>query len=413
MAVIADLHLHSRFARAVSHEATIANLAAWGKKKGIGLLAAPDFTHPLWLAEMKAVLKDNDSGLFSCKADPTGPQFILSSEVSLIYSDKGKLRRIHLLLYAPNFATVDKIVGSLIRRGANLLADGRPVLGLTSYQVAAIVTEASGQAFIIPAHAWTPHFGVLGLASGYDSLEDCFGDLTDTIPAIETGLSSDPAMNWRVGFLDSKAIVSFSDAHSLPKLGREATVFKKIDSYDDFYQSLADPNGIVETLEFFPEEGKYHFAGHSACKVKRSPEELKQMGSTCSVCGKALTMGVANRVEMLATRPSGEKPPGRPGFRSLVPLQEIIADVFGVSATSKRVQETYQSMLANLGPEFPILLDLPIPDIQKKTDARIAQAIANVREGKVTIDPGFDGEFGKVSVFDHTPKPDTGQQSLF
>jgi len=432
MQVVADLQLHSRFSRAVSPAMTIPNIAQWAKRKGIGLVATGDWTHPQWFREIEQQLEETGSGLLQLRqpADTGLPLFLLATEVSCIYSQGGKVRRIHTLIWVPTIASARKISKEMTRRGCNLLSDGRPIVGLTSMQIAELVFSIEPKALIIPAHAWTPWFSVYGSLGGFNSIEEAFGKYAENIYAIETGLSSNPAMNWRIKELDSRAIVSFSDAHSGPKLGREATVFRFPDgkvSYDALYEAVrsgAAPvkgkPGIAYTLEFYPEEGKYHYTGHRACHVRQTPEETRRKGTTCPVCGKPLTVGVMHRVDDLAGRTEEEVRsvalpegtieteavmygskvfPRRPPFAMVVPLMEIIAEAIGAPVTSPKVQLPYMRLTNEIGNEFHVLLSAPFADIARVAGERVAAGVRCVRQGKLVIDPGYDGVFGIVKIW--------------
>lgn len=410
MYIIADLQLHSRFSRAVSPQMTIPNIALWARRKGIGLVATGDWTHPIWFAEIEKDLQELGNGLLKLKDQDT--LFLLATEVSCIYSQGGKVRRIHTLIWVPTIAAARKISQEMTKRGCNLMADGRPIIGLTSIQVTELVLSIEPKAIIIPAHAWTPWFSVYGSLGGFDSLDEAFGSYAKHIYAVETGLSSNPAMNWRIKELDNRAIVSFSDAHSGPKLGREATVFDVSElSYEAIYRAITN-GGIAHTIEFYPEEGKYHYTGHRACNIRLSPKESKEKGTTCPVCGKPLTQGVMQRVEELAGRSEESLKitkegmmtkslvfPTRPPFVSLVPLQEIIAESIGSPVTSPKVQLPYGQLVDNLGGEFSVLLTAQKEDIAKLVGEKIAVAIAKVRAGDIVIDPGYDGVFGVVKIW--------------
>ncbi len=400
--VFADLHIHSRFSRAVSKELTIPNLALWGEKKGITLIGTGDFTHPKWFTELRQELEQVEGGFYETKQQ-RGIQFVPTVEIACIFRKQERTRRLHLVLLAPSLDAVERFNAAVTKRGGKLASDGRPILGMDAKLVYEIALEISPDFVMIPAHAWTPWFGVFGSESGFDRLEDCFEELTPRIPAIETGLSSDPSMNWRLTQLDKVQIISSSDAHSLANLGREATVFTlETRSYADLIAALRgeDKRGrIVETLEFYPEEGKYHWDGHRACQVSMEPEKTKRLKELCPVCHRRLTVGVMHRVEVLADRPAGERPAGRPGYRSLVPLQEVIAEAFGVGKGSKKVQVEYERLVATLGGEFSILLDVSLSDLSATTTELVVEGIRRVREGRIHITPGFDGVFGVVKVF--------------
>jgi len=401
MEVVADLHLHSKYSRAVSSQMMIPEIAKWATKKGIGLVGSADWTHPLWLAELKQKLVEIGEGVFACRQDLAGPKFLLTTEIASIFSQGGKIRRIHTMVFAPNFSVVEKINEKLRGRGANLLADGRPMTGLPVKDLAEIVFSVSPECLVIPSHLWTPWFGTYGDKGGFDSLEEGYGNLSGNILAIETGLSSDPAMNFRVAELDNRSILSFSDAHSPSMLGREATVFKVEDvSYPNIHQAIKTQQ-IAYTIEFYPEEGKYHFTGHRNCGVRQSPEETKKLGETCPVCGKPLTVGVMLRVEELATR-TKEEAAGtsqRPKFFKMVPLLEILAEVFQSGSLSKTVLEKYDFLVKHFGSELTILLKSNLEEITKVAGEKLGEGIKRVREGRIVVDPGYDGVFGTVKIW--------------
>lgn len=436
MRIIADLQLHSRFSRAVSQQMTIPNIAMWAKRKGIRLVATGDWTHPLWFREIERDLEEMGNGLLRLRTqnaelnDPKNPLFLLATEVSCIYSQGGKVRRVHTLVWVPSIDSARKIGQEMTRRGCNLLSDGRPIIGLTSIQVAELVLSIEREALIIPAHAWTPWFSVYGSLGGFDSLEEAFGPFAKNIYAVETGLSSNPAMNWRIKELDTRSIVSFSDAHSGPKLGREATVFDLPElNYESVYQAIRQkgPSKIAYTLEFYPEEGKYHYSGHRSCNIRLSPEETAKKGTTCPVCGKPLTQGVMQRVSELAGRSEedlrltkrdnmtmSQTFPNRPPFVMLVPLQEILSEAIGSPVTSPKVQMPYGRLVDALGGEFSVLLTAAASDIAKIAGERVAAGIAKVRQGDIVIDPGYDGVFGVVKIWKEGEKGlvDSGKEQL-
>jgi len=425
MKVIADLQIHSRFSRAVSPQMTVPVISEWAAKKGIGLVATGDWTHPIWLRELQASLEEVGEGIYKAKEAPNkAPRFLLSTEISSIYSQGGKGRRIHTLVFAPNFEVIEKINHELILRGANLLSDGRPIVGLTAKNITEIALEVDEHSLVIPAHAWTPHYSLYGSISGFDSLEECFQEVSPSIYAIETGLSSDPAMNWRIGELGNRKIVSFSDAHSPQKMGREATVFEiesedRELSYMDIYNAIALPSNskslsrILYTIEFYPEEGKYHYTGHRNCKIVYSPNETRKMGTICPVCGRGLTVGVMSRVESLATqeietksisdefgvRWISDKEGRKPSYVMLVPLLEILAEAMGVKGVTQKVIALYNTIISSLASEFKVLLSTPLSDIDRIAGARVAEGIGKVRSGDIVIEPGYDGVFGKVKIW--------------
>ena len=426
MQLIADLHLHSKYSRAVSPQMVIPEIARWAKKKGIDLVATADWTHPLWLRELKENLVEAGEGIFHFKSEPQNIFFLLVTEISSIYSQAGKGRRIHNLVFAPSFKIVEKINAALIRRGANLISDGRPIIDLTSRELAELVFSVSKKCLIIPAHLWTPWYGLYGSKSGFDSIKECFGEFTPQIRAIETGLSSSPDMNWRIAELDSRTILSFSDAHSLPKLGREATVFELADSlagkvkhlsYQVIKKAIVNQE-IAYTIEFYPQEGKYHFTGHRKCQVCHSPAQTKKLGTTCPVCGRPLTVGVMQRVEELATRPEGYQPGNRPPYKMLVPLAEIIAEALGVGVSTQAVQGIYTRLIGEFGSEFKVLLEESTNKIAKISSEKVAEGVSRVRSGDLVIDPGYDGVFGTVKIWPASAeasvgKPPQKQMSLF
>lgn len=407
MSYIADLHIHSRYSRACSKDLNIPNLALWAKYKGINLLGTGDCLHPQWLKELQKDLEGGETGLYSYQ----DVRFLLTTEVALLYSDGGKFRRIHLLVFFPSFKSVEKLQQELIKRGVNVSYDGRPAMGLSVIEFCKMVFECAPKALIIPAHIWTPWFGLFGSNSGFDFFQECFKEFSNNIYAIETGLSSEPLMNWRVSDLDNKAILSFSDAHSLPRLGREATVFKGNLSYDELADDIKKQN-ILETIEFYPEEGKYHYSGHRDCNISFSPDEVSKKGETCPVCKKRLTIGVMERVSFLATRTVGDLEiekenglikskffPNRPPFRMLVQLEEIISQSLEAGVKSKKVQFEYLKLVSNLDNEISILTKTSLNSIATISGEKIAEGIKRVRAGELAIEPGFDNTYGKVNIF--------------
>jgi uncharacterized protein (TIGR00375 family) len=403
MRIIADLQIHSKYSRACSQDLNPKNIGHWADKKGIQVIGTGDFTHPKWLMELKEALEEVKPGLYQLRDKSARAFFMLTSELSSIYKQGDKVRRVHNMVFAPNFEAVDSIISGLEKRGANLKADGRPIMGVHCGELVKIVKDASPLAEVIPAHAWTPHFGVFGSLSGFNSVEEAFGDQAKYIRAIETGLSSDPKMNWQISALDKYSLTSNSDAHSLRKIGREANVFELADdklSYSEVIRVLysKDPKEFLYTLEFFPEEGKYHLDGHRDCKFSCLPSQTKKLKGICPVCGKKLLVGVLNRVDELADRELGFIPPRSIPFKSVIPLEEIIADTFEVGTQSKKVLAMYEQMVAKYR-EFEILLDLNIDKIAETATPEIATSILRVREGNVHIEGGYDGMFGKIQIY--------------
>ena len=402
MKLITDFHLHSKFSRACSKELTLPNIAKGCERKGIQLVGTSDFTHPGWRSHMNEELEEAGNGVFALKGDRSPTRFLLSSEVSCIYKRNGKTRRVHHVLLMPDFASLDRFIASLDKRGVNLKADGRPIMGIDSEELLKMVLDASPEAMLIPAHAWTPWFAVFGSQSGFDSLEECFGDMAKYVYAIETGLSSDPPMNRRLSQLDSIFLVSNSDAHSLDKLGREANVFDMTSpSYTELKRIFVerDRSKFIETIEFFPEEGKYHTDGHAACHFSSEPKETKRMKGLCPVCGKPLTIGVLHRVDDIADRPSTDPFPSTAvPYRYIIPLAELVSSIVGTAPASKKVKTIVDTMLSDGRSEFGVLLDLSIEQIRTFAPNEIADAIIAMREGRVERTPGYDGIYGKIRV---------------
>lgn len=409
MKTIADLYIHSRFSMATSKEGTPENLDFWARKKGISLIGTGDFTHPVWREELKERLVSEGNGLYrlrdeyvkeeSRKFPGEGTHFVVSGEISSIYKKNGKTRKVHNVILLPSLEAADAMAQHLEKIG-NIHSDGRPILGLDSHDLLEMMLDVCPEGILIPAHIWTPHFSVLGAKSGFDSVEECFEELTPYVHALETGLSSDPAMNWRISKLDRYQLISNSDAHSPSKLGREANLLDIDCSYEGLYQAIQTGQGLEGTVEFFPEEGKYHFDGHRKCGVSLSPVEAERMGGICPVCGKKLTMGVDHRVEQLADRAEGFVKEDGKKYESLVPLPEVISACMGYSTASKKVQGCFEQMIQTLGTEFDILRNVPSEDIKSCAGERIAEGIENVRTGKVKRIPGYDGEYGKIQLFD-------------
>lgn len=467
MNVIADLQIHSRFSRAVSRQMTLPFIHEWARRKGITLIATGDWNHPLWMRDIQEQLEETGTGFFQPNSkfpvpptqQPTrtqssgqsnAPLFLLATEVSCIYSQGGKGRRIHILIWVPSLKSALEINKQMTKRGCNLLSDGRPIIGLSAIELAEVVFTEEPKALVIPAHAWTPWFSLYGSMSGFESIEEAFGPYASRIYAIETGLSSSPDMNWRIGELDDRSILSFSDSHSGPKLGREATVFDIPDmSYQNLYDAIVRKNRqimekpgvpvrsrkihkapvsedggsrIAYTVEFFPEEGKYHWSGHRSCGIRLTPEDSRVRGMTCHVCGKPLTQGVVQRVEELAVRSeadlalthgplgiSGTDPsllatrsqafPEKPPFIMMVPLLEILAESLSTSSSTKKVQQLYDRMISRFGDEFTVLLRTEPEDVVPVAGQAVAEGLERVRKRNIAIDPGYDGVFGKVRIW--------------
>ncbi|MBU4315127.1 endonuclease Q family protein [Patescibacteria group bacterium] len=433
MRVITDWHLHSRFSRACSKDLTLENNALWCAKKGVDVLGTADFTHPKWFAEIKDKLVEDQPGLYRMKGyhkstpsvlrysvaserQANSPlergrgttedvRFMMTTEVAQIYRKDDRCRRIHNIIFAPSIEAVEKINKWLSGEGFNLKSDGRPILGIDSEELYKNLKDIDDRIIIIPAHAWTPWFSVFGSKSGFDTLEQCFGEMTKYIYAVETGLSSDPLMNRSLSMLDDVMLISNSDAHSPRNFGREANVFEleeKDLSYDTFIDILKnkDISRFKYTIEFYPEEGKYHADGCSNCGFWCLPEQTKKLGGKCKICKKPMTIGVLARVSELSDRLIKSMPKNQVPFKSIVPLQEIIAESFGVKSTSsKKVQAMYEKMIVKLGSEFDILLDVSIDAIKYASDEVIAEGISRMRTGNIHIRPGYDGIFGEVKIF--------------
>ncbi len=428
MRFVADLHLHSRFARATSRALNPENLYKWGALKGLTVVGTGDFTHPAWIAELKEQLAPAEAGLYRLKDEFRTPveadlypscrgevRFLLSTEISVIYKKDGSTRKVHHMVLMPDFDAVERLNARLSEIG-NLASDGRPILGLDSRDLVEICLEACADVLFIPAHIWTPHFAVLGSSSGFDSLEACFEDMLPHIFAVETGLSSDPPMNWRLSMLDRYAIVSNSDAHSPQKLAREGTCFDTELAYDAIYDALKTrhPDRFLGTLEFYPEEGKYHWDGHRKCEVRWKPVETLAAGGVCPVCGGRLTVGVLHRVEALADRPEGTWPEGTRPYENLIPLPEIIGSALGVGPTSKKVQAVYHRLLADLGPELHILRTVPVEEVARCGQPLVAEGVRRMRAGEVEIVAGYDGVYGEIRIFSEADRAlMSGQGTLF
>lgn len=447
MHYVADLHLHSKYSRAVSQQMTLPVMAQYAIQKGLDILTASDFTHPLWFKEISQQLEEAGEGVYKLKDQKSNLKdvlFLLSTEISSIYKQGDKLRRIHNLIFVPNLEIAEKVNKELIKRGCNLNADGRPIIGLSSKDLYQLVLDIDDRSFLIPCHIWTPHFGVYGSASGFDTLEEAYGELAPQIYGIETGLSSDPDMNWQTKELMNRTILSFSDAHSPAKMAREATVFDlESPTYENIrqaimFQSLSKDqklkakDRIAYTIEFYPEEGKYHFSGHRNCKVMYDAEQVREKGTTCPVCRRKLTEGVFMRVEQLSDptlygravakhndqrlKWYTDKLHIQPPYVKLVPLLEIAAESLHSTVASQKSQALFAKLCSELESELEVLLRVPLDAIGQVGGTRLADGVRKVREGNIAIDPGFDGEFGKVAIWseeeEKAMKEDTPQLSL-
>jgi ATP-dependent DNA helicase UvrD/PcrA len=412
MSFIADLHIHSRYSRAVSKDMIPESLYRWAQLKGITVVGTGDFTHPAWFVELQEKLEPAEPGLYRLKStlakrvDAEIPalcrgevRFLLTSEISSIYKRHGRTRKVHNMMYAPSFTAVASLNDKLAQIG-NIRSDGRPILGLDSEELLRIMLERAPESLFVPAHAWTPHFSVFGANSGFDSLEECFGELTHQIKVIETGLSSDPPMNWRLSQLGGITLISNSDAHSPSKLGREANVLNSDLSFKGIKNAFisGDPRQFLGTIEFFPEEGKYHYDGHRNCQVRLTPEETRTHKGACPKCGKLVTVGVLHRTEVLSDQPVGHRPEKALPYWHLVPLVELISEVRGTGVNTRGVTEAYHHLLASLGQEFSILMEVPIADIEEYGGRLLAISVQRMRNGHATIAPGYDGEFGQVCM---------------
>ncbi|HNQ35525.1 MAG TPA: endonuclease Q family protein [bacterium] len=405
---IADLHIHSKYSRATSRDMDLEHLAQSARQKGINLLGTGDFTHPLWLAELKQKLQPAEPGLFLY----AGLRFILTAEICNIFESRGSIKRIHNLVFLPALESADRLARKLGSYGS-VTVDGRPMLQLSADDLAGIVRDIDPDGFLVPAHIWTPHFSLFGSNSGFDRLADCFPKRHGEIFAVETGLSSDPEMNWRLSALDGLALGSNSDAHSPAKIGREVNVFSQPLDYHQLRQVLAekDDRRFLYTVEYFPEEGKYHYDGHRLCKTALAPEASRRLNNLCPVCGRKVTVGVLHRVLDLADRPEGGRPERAIPFRRMIPLDQIIAFALGKTVDSPAVRDSYQKIIRSLGTEFEILLTIPEADIRAQAEPRLADAVISVRAGRVKVEPGYDGEFGRIEIFPEAAAPQ--QSTLF
>lgn len=427
MHVVTDLHLHSKYSRAVSPQMTLPVMSLVGKQKGIDILSTGDWTHPLWMREIKSFLIEAEEGLYKLKNPKPGEEktrFLLSVEIANIFTQGGKGRRIHNLVLSPSLEVSEKINKELVKRGFNISSDGRPIIGLSSKGLLELIMEIDEKCLLIPCHVWTPWFGLYGASSGFNSIEESFGNLSKFVYGIETGLSSDPEMNWQIKELDNRSILSFSDAHSAPKMGREATVFDITElSYNAIREAIMAPmlksqgkltsNKVAYTIEFYPEEGKYHYSGHRNCNITLTPEEQNKTNGICPVCGRKVTDGVMRRVQELA----GEDPRAiarqnekglkwiidpqkiHPPFIKIVPLNEIIAEAIGSPVTSPKVKVLFDDLCKRLESELYILLKAPLEDIVKVAGEKIAEGIQKVRTANIAIKPGYDGVYGIVKIW--------------
>ena len=394
MKIIADLHLHSKYSRATSKDLDLKNLEKYARIKGVNILGTGDFTHPIWLKELKESLEEDGTGILKSK---TGFNFLLSVEVSNIYSQNSKGRRIHNIILAPSFEIVEQINEALGKKG-RLDYDGRPIFGFNCIELVEMLKEINEDIEIIPAHAWTPWFSLFGSMSGFDSIKECFGSMEKHIHAIETGLSSDPEMNWRLSMLDGISLVSFSDAHSFwPwRIGREATIFDIKPEYKGLIKAIRTKNGLEETIEVNPNYGKYHLDGHRACDVCLEPKESLKKKNICPKCGRELTIGVLHRVEELADRKGGFKPKDAKPFRSLMPLSEILAKLLDSGIATQKTWKEYNNLISHFGSELNILLDAGLEELKKVSDESIAGAIISIRKNEAKIKPGYDGVYGEL-----------------
>ncbi len=403
---LADLHIHSCYSRATSSLMRPAALNQAAKEKGIRVLGTGDFTHPKYLKELEETLETDGSGLYVCKDDPQGTRFVLTAEVANIFTQGGKGRRIHTCLLAPDLEVAREIQQRLASVG-NVSSDGRPIFGFPVKDLVRLVMEVSDRCMVVPAHIWTPWFSLFGAKSGFDAIEECFEEQTGHIHALETGLSSDPQMNWRLSALDSYTLISNSDAHSPSKIAREANVFSCELSYDAITSAIKDPSrGFLGTIEFFPEEGKYHYDGHRACGVCFTPAQTIQHSGLCPVCGQPLTVGVLHRVEELADRPEGAKAPNALPCVHLVPLEEILAEALGVKSITARVKKEYQRLIRAGYTEMQFLLWMDEEELKALVSERVFEGIMRMRRGEVQIRPGHDGLYGIVSLF-----PEPGEET--
>jgi uncharacterized protein (TIGR00375 family) len=420
MRIIADLHVHSKYSRATSSDMHVEKLNYWAKLKGINVIGTGDFTHPLYFTELKQKLEPAEPGLYKFKHENSGVRFLLTTEISNIFNTDRGVKKIHTLILAPDLNIVEKINTKLGMYG-KLSSDGRPIFGFNVRELVKLVLDISPDCLIVPAHAWTPWFSIFGSKSGFDAIVECFGNEAKFIYAIETGLSSDPSMNWRISALDKVSLISNSDAHSPGKIGREANVFNCELDYYDIVKTIKEKNKekFLFTIEFFPEEGKYHLDGHRVCNVSMLPKESIKNNNRCPVCKREITVGVLHRVEELADREDGFIPENAIPEKHFVPLEEIIAEALEVKTGTKRVEEEYMKIVNAGGSELSVLMDLPVSDLTRIAPAKVAEGIKNAREGRVSRIGGYDGVYGKISVFPSGPgeeekeQPENKQMKLF
>ncbi len=424
MRLVADLHVHSRYSRATSREADLNGFHRWARVKGIDIVGTGDFTHPQWFAELSESLVERD-GLYVLKDPPRDSplegaapadrdvRFLPTTEISSIYRKHGVVHKVHSLIGVPTLEDARHLAAKLARIG-NIASDGRPILGLDPKDLLSLLLETNPDSFLIPAHIWTPWFSLFGSKSGFDRIEDCFEELTPYIFALETGLSSDPAMNWRWSALDRYRLVSNSDAHSPPNLGREANLLDTEPSWRGVTDALRTGHGFLGTCEFYPEEGKYHLDGHRTCGICWEPARSREAGGMCPVCGTPLTIGVLSRVMALADRAAPAPPRPGEGFHSLIPLAELLAELAGAGVGSRAVVSAYARIVGAFGSEYGLLLDAPVEDIRRRHGALLAEAVTRMREGRIDARPGYDGEFGVIRVFgDDERERLRGQDELF
>lgn len=400
MEFYADLHLHSHYSMATSKDCTPSVLAQWAQRKGLKLIGTGDFTHPGWRQELRDWLEPAGDGFYRLKGGLSpAVRFVVTGEINTVFRRADQTRKVHSLVALPSLEAADRIADQLGRIG-NIAADGRPVLKLDCHDLLSICLDACPEVIFIPAHIWTPHYSVLGAFSRFNSMEECFGDLTQHIFAVETGLSSDPPMNWRVAALDRFTLVSNSDAHSPRYLAREASVFGCDPAYGSLLNALKTGEGFVGTIEFYPQEGKYHYDGHRKCGVACHPSDTNKYGGRCPVCGKKLTVGVLHRLESLTDkdRPPGFEPPNAPRFERLVPLADLLAAVLGIGSQSKKVTALYDNLVREFESELAILREVAPEDIKRVAGSEVAMAVARNRAGQLEVTPGFDGEYGRIMI---------------